>query len=341
MNKITGECNVLQISIVVPIYNVEEYLQRCVDSILNQTFRDFELILVDDGSTDNCGKMCDEFAQIDKRIKVIHKENGGLSDARNAGIDWVFDNSDSKWITFIDSDDWVSENYLEILYKSAVGKSANISCCTYMTSTTGNVAFSEIIELPQEYDPETFYCKISKYSYSACYKLFQLHLFKNIRFPYKKLNEDAFTIYKVLFSANKIVFIDTALYVYYMRPGSIMRSSWSEKRLDEIEALSCQIEYYKTNNFKEAYKVAIVEYANVIVEQISQCKGQNDLGVKKLKKVLKKHIKRYRFRGYLPINDYSNIYEIVYPRFMRLYRYILLLINRFKGIKIEKNSNSL
>ena len=103
------------ISVIVPVYKVEKYIHRCVDSILSQTFTDFELILVDDGSPDNCGKICDEYAEKDIRIHVIHQENGGLSAARNAGIDWVFANSDSEWITFIDSDDWVHPEYLERL----------------------------------------------------------------------------------------------------------------------------------------------------------------------------------------------------------------------------------
>ena len=106
------------ISVIVPVYNVEKYLHRCVDSILAQTFTDFELILVDDGSPDNCGKICDEYAEKDSRIHVIHKVNGGLSDARNAGLDWAFANSNSEWVTFIDSDDWVDKYYLEYLYNS-------------------------------------------------------------------------------------------------------------------------------------------------------------------------------------------------------------------------------
>ena len=106
-----------EVSVIVPIYNVELYLSRCIDSILAQTFTDFELILVDDGSPDKCGEICDKYAAQDKRIHVIHKENGGLSDARNAGIEWTLNNTSCLWITFVDSDDWVHPEYLEILYK--------------------------------------------------------------------------------------------------------------------------------------------------------------------------------------------------------------------------------
>ena len=119
------------ISVIVPVYNVEKYLHRCVDSILAQTFTDFELILVDDGSPDNCGKICDEYAEKDSRIHVIHKVNGGLSDARNAGIDWAFANSNSEWVTFIDSDDWVDKYYLEYLYNSILTHKTKLAVCNY------------------------------------------------------------------------------------------------------------------------------------------------------------------------------------------------------------------
>ena len=105
------------ISVIVPVYKVEKYLSRCIDSILAQTYTDFELILVDDGSPDNCGKICDGYAEKDNRV-VIHQGNGGISAARNAGIDWAFENSDSEWIAFIDSDDWVHPLYLECLYNA-------------------------------------------------------------------------------------------------------------------------------------------------------------------------------------------------------------------------------
>ena len=103
------------VSVIVPVYKVEKYIHRCVDSILSQTFRQFELILVDDGSPDNCSTICEEYALVDDRIRVIHRENGGLSAARNSGIEWVLANSDSQWLTFIDSDDWIHPQFLEVL----------------------------------------------------------------------------------------------------------------------------------------------------------------------------------------------------------------------------------
>ena len=118
-----------KISVIVPVYKVEKYLNRCVDSILAQTLSDFELILVDDGSPDNCGIICDDYQSKDNRVVVIHKENGGLSDARNKGIERALTNGESEWITFIDSDDYVNERYLELLFSAAINNQVDLSCC--------------------------------------------------------------------------------------------------------------------------------------------------------------------------------------------------------------------
>ena len=131
------------ISVIVPVYKVEPYLHRCVDSILSQTYTDFELILVDDGSPDNCGAICDKYAKLDSRIHVLHKKNGGLSSARNAGIDWVFANSDSQWFSFIDSDDWVHPQYLELLYQAVKAYEVRISQCLHI-ETDGTAPIPEV-----------------------------------------------------------------------------------------------------------------------------------------------------------------------------------------------------
>ena len=109
-----------KVSVIVPVYKVEKYLQRCLDSLLNQTFVDFDLILIDDGSPDKCGGICEQYADSDKRVHVIHQKNGGLSAARNSGIEWSIAHSGSQWITFVDSDDWVHPQYLNILYETAM-----------------------------------------------------------------------------------------------------------------------------------------------------------------------------------------------------------------------------
>ncbi len=133
-----------EISIIVPVYNVEKFLPRCIDSILEQTYTNFELILVDDGSPDNCGRICDEYVEKDSRVAVIHQKNGGLSAARNAGLDWAFENSDSEWITFIDSDDWVHPLYLECLYNACIMNNLEIAVCNYLRTDKEELFHSDV-----------------------------------------------------------------------------------------------------------------------------------------------------------------------------------------------------
>lgn len=145
------------ISVVVPVYKVEKYLNRCVDSILNQTFLDFVLILVDDGSPDNCGKICDDYAKRDNRVNIIHKQNGGLSEARNYGIEWALKNSDSEWITFIDSDDWVHPLFLELLLDAVVKNNVNLGICDYLSAEADELEVNEINNRVELFSTEDFW----------------------------------------------------------------------------------------------------------------------------------------------------------------------------------------
>lgn len=231
------------ISIIVPIYKVEAYLHRCVDSILAQTFTDFELILVDDGSPDNCGAICDEYAEKDSRIHVIHKENGGLSSARNAGIDWAFEHSDSEWLTFIDSDDWIHPRYCEYLLNAAVEGSTSISTCRYI----------KVTEYVRPQDAEFSYSTADWLDYYlpntvngivAVCKLYSKELFRELRYPEGRLHEDEFLTYKLLFNAGTIASMQLGLYYYFFNEDGIMRSNISIKRIeDAFDAFSEQCEF--------------------------------------------------------------------------------------------------
>ena len=142
------------ISVITPIYNTEKLLGRCVDSILNQTFRDFALILVDDGSTDGSGRLCDELAARDSRIVVLHQKNSGVGAARNRGLDWVFANTDSRWITFVDSDDWVHPRMLELLLDAAVSGGTLLSACGYRELSDGQLEVPDDIGQPEIWTPD-------------------------------------------------------------------------------------------------------------------------------------------------------------------------------------------
>ena len=241
------------ISVIVPVYKVEQYIHRCVDSILAQTFTDFELILVDDGSPDNCGKICDEYALKDNRIHVIHKENGGLSDARNAGIDWAFAHSDSEWLTFIDSDDWVHPDYLNFLYRAVVENEESLSVCPYKRIKSFIPFGIETYSAIQANTQDIFVDKRVN-MIVACGKLYKKSDFTFIRFPVGRLHEDEFTTYKLLFKHEKIVFVDVELYYYYVNEESITQSAWSIKRLDSLDAFRVQMQFFKKNGYKMAYE---------------------------------------------------------------------------------------
>ncbi|MGM0215625.1 glycosyltransferase family 2 protein [Enterococcus sp. AZ109] len=223
-----------EISIIVPVYNVEKYLHKCVDSILEQTFTDFELILVDDGSPDGSGAICDEYAKKDARVKVIHKENGGLSDARNAGIDIA----QGKYLGFIDSDDYIEKDMYELLYNNIINENADLSICGVYHVYDNK----EIIENKKQYmvlDRDETMVLIfhgNLISDHAWNKLYTKKIFNETRYPVGKYHEDSFTIVSILDKCKKVVVDTSQEYYYYHRTGSITSQKFSKKHLEYIEA---------------------------------------------------------------------------------------------------------
>lgn len=221
------------VSIIVPVYNVEKYLKKCVDSIINQTYKNLEIVLVDDGSTDNSGKICDEYAKKDSRIKVIHKQNGGLSDARNVGID----NSKGKYITFIDSDDTIENDYVEYLYSLLKKYKTNLSICNYNVISKDKIIPYIMEEKEMKMNK---ICALKEllcerlFSVSSCAKLYDIKLFKNVKFPIGKLCEDNGTTYKLIEKCDCISYGSKSKYNYYKRENSIMTSNFNERKFDLI-----------------------------------------------------------------------------------------------------------
>jgi glycosyltransferase involved in cell wall biosynthesis len=228
------------ISVVVPVYKVEPYIRRCIESIIGQTYTNLEIFLVDDGSPDCCGKICDEYAQKDSRIKVIHKVNGGVSDARNVALDLAT----GEYITFIDSDDYVSKYYIEYLYNNLLKEKADISCCGVKVFFKDAGVINDMPGLIDDnlkvFDTasaikEMLYSKY--FSNSPCGKLYKLELFNNIRYPRRKLFEDMFATYKLIDVASNVVYGPQKLYYYFRgRKESITGSVEIDKRMDVIEA---------------------------------------------------------------------------------------------------------
>lgn len=252
------------ISVIIPVYKVEEYLDECVLSVIRQTYTNLEIILVDDGSPDNCPRMCDEWATKDSRIKVIHKENGGLSDARNAGLDAA----EGQYIAFIDSDDYIKPDMMEKLHSALVTEKADIAAC-------GLQNFGDEHERPWGCEetigtPEQIYALLyndTAYPVAACSKLYKSSCWKTLRFPVGKICEDAFTTYQLIHNAQRIVMIPHALYCYRIRPGSIMTSSFSLKKMDEEEAWRCNYQFME-KHYPQLWKNAFDFYlqrVNVMV----------------------------------------------------------------------------
>lgn len=240
------------ISIIVPIYKVEPYLRRCLDSIINQTYTNLEIILVDDGSPDSCPQICDEYAASDKRIVVIHKKNGGLSDARNAGLDVC----KGEYVSFVDSDDWIADSFVENLIQVIYQRNADIGIVNFVRTSISFTATIKIESSPntEELSPQQSVKKLwSKDNVTfviACGKIYKTTLFSNIRFPKGKVHEDEYTTYKLLYSAHKTVFLNAPLYFYFQRDDSIMANGSS----DSLRILDAMVErylFFKSSNEKE------------------------------------------------------------------------------------------
>lgn len=228
------------ISVIVPIYRVEEYLDECVASVVNQTYRNLEIILVDDGSPDHCPQMCDEWAVRDSRIKVIHKVNGGLSDARNAGIEIAT----GEYIAFVDSDDFITPDMLEKLHAALVKADADIAACGILTCEGEKQTAWGCRDTVGT--PKQIYALLyndTAYPVAAWNKLYRRSCWETLRFPVGKTCEDAFTTYQLIHNARRIVMIPEALYCYRIRPGSIMTSAFSLKKMDEEAAWRCNYEF--------------------------------------------------------------------------------------------------
>lgn len=224
-----------KISVIVPVYNVEQYLERCVDSIINQTYTNLEIILVNDGSTDNSGKLCDELAKKDERIRVIHKENGGLSDARNRGID----ESESDLVGFIDSDDYIDSDMYEVLLKNLNDTDADLSMCAlydvYNNTPEAQVTNKETWKLSSE-QAIKMVMEAKILSVTAVNKLYRKSLFTDLKFEVGKIAEDAFIMIKLLDKCEKIVATNEKKYYYVHRENSITTQKFSTKFLNVIEA---------------------------------------------------------------------------------------------------------
>lgn len=235
------------ISVIIPIYNVEKYLKRCIDSVLRQTYRELEIILVNDGSPDNCGKICDKYAEVDSRIRVIHKANGGLSSARNAGLDVMI----GQYVMFVDSDDYITPDCIEYLYGLIAKVGSPIAIGNYEITRKSQYAFNENNKCTEVISGskaiERQFGKNTVQYVSAWAKLYKAELFETLRFPEGFLHEDEGTIYKALYFCDRVVVSDKVVYAYYYNPESITRRPKKKNYQDLCSILNEQIRFYHKN----------------------------------------------------------------------------------------------
>lgn len=281
------------ISVIVPIYNVEQYLTRCIESIRSQTYSNLEIILVNDGSLDNCHKICDDYERKDNRIKVIHKNNGGLSDARNVGIKI----SKGEYITCIDSDDFISPFYVENLWIAI-----NQSNCEIATSWFIDYYEGDKIQEPRKInindililDKKEFYKKLlyqDKVEISAWGKLYKSDLFQGVEYPVGELYEDISTTYLLVEKSNRIAVIPNVDYFYYQRKTGIAQQSFSLKKMDAISHMRT-LKKFIVENYPNLRKAAECRYFCTVCNIFFQIKNSN---YENEKKYLWNEIKKYRF----------------------------------------------
>lgn len=302
----------MTISVVVPVYKVEAYLSRCVESILGQSFSDFELILVDDGSPDRCGAYCDAYERKDPRVRVIHQENGGLSAARNSGIDIA----QGQWITFIDSDDWIHPDYLRLLYdgvsshgvKIAVGRYAQVGDDTAVDDSAINAKALLV-------GPEDLWVSSRTNATVAWAKLYHRSLFHELRYPVGKYHEDEYVTYKLLFSCQQVALVDAPIYRYYYNNASISRLNYLKRLPDIQEAFASHEAFFKGSPWKQAYRLEVEKYAEAFSNAIWLLKKCEDQQSKAQTKELRAWLKDYlrAHKGMIPFEQRKDIYIAAYP----------------------------
>ena len=278
------------ISIIIPVYKVEKYLEKCIQSVINQTYENLQIILVDDGSPDNCGKICDEYAKKDHRIEVIHKSNGGLSDARNKGLEMA----KGEYIGFVDSDDYIEADMYEVLYNLLKQYNADVSICNFYTVSQGKISIKNADNGINEYNrieilKEILLDKnIQSYAWN---KLYKKELFDEIKYPIGKKYEDIGTTFYLLEKCNKVVVTGKSEYYYINRQDSIVNNVTESTITD--------------------YNELIMQRYDYIEENIKELSSYNKDYLKRILKIAEKDIKSLNEVGDYTKKKYEELYNKV------------------------------
>ena len=321
-----------RLSIIVPIYNVEKYLSRCIESILNQTFKDFELILVNDGSTDNCKEICEKYKRMDSRIIVANKKNGGLSSARNLGIDI----SKGDYIGFVDSDDFIDVHMYEILLNTINAYDSDIVICDYykvneydikkyekMKSNNKDINVENINNIDAIERIITRDIKIVV----AWNKIYKRSLFDNLRYKEGVICEDEFLAHRIFYKCNKVSIINQKLYYYIQRKGSIINSPFSSKDFDKIYAIKDRVDFLnekKITNLIDKAEKSFMDYFVWNYFTGYQRLGNIEYELKRLKKEFNSVFYRILDNKFISLNEKITLFIL----YLSPYLYNKLVINR-------------
>lgn len=313
-----------KICVIIPVFNTEKYLKQCIESVLTQTYSTIEVLLIDDGSTDQSRNICEAYAAFDQRVKVLHQDNRGQASARNLGLEWMYKNSNSHWITFVDSDDWIHPEMLEILYKAAVEYESKISICGYRETQGENIKVYKSQKKGRLLKTEEFYCNCGDLRNVIPWgKLYHRDCFKYVRFPEIRACEDEFVTYKILFEFSEIPVVEAPLYAYFMSANSTMRSPWNYDKFMAIRAFEEQIQYFKKRKFQNALENRIKMYLWGIESQLKEVKKEKEISYKYERMLLKKlKIFLIKRRKQYPFKENITRYEEAFPVIMRIYWYI-------------------
>lgn len=337
------ESNKPFVSVVVPIYKVEQYLRRCIDSLINQTYSNYEVILVDDGSPDKCGDICEEYATLHEKIRCFHKENGGLSDARNYGVT----HARGEYIIFVDSDDYVSKDHIEYLVGLLYEYDADLAIAGFLP-VKENTEFSEIESLKNNFAEERV-CMTTEeamirmlyvkgYGVSAWSKIYPKELVLKYPYPRGRIYEDLATTYKIIGECKKVAYGGNPIYFYLQRSDSIMHQKIDEKHLAGFTAANEQLQYME-KNYPNAINAAHCRYARKVFEFMprvvySQYKKENQKIFIRLREELKPH-----YRYVISDRNVWNAAKVRYTGIMLGYYPAIFtwkLIDRLKGLVSNK-----
>ena len=288
------------ISVIVPIYKTQNDLKNCVNSIIKQSYKKLEIILVDDGSPDKCPQICDELEKTDVRIRVIHKANGGLSDARNAGLEMA----NGQFIIFVDSDDMIHNEMIERLYKACIRNNTKMAVCNFRSVDTSIFSYDKIIkeyvddntiELLNSENAIKYSLDVYKmFQVSAWNKLYHRTLFENIRYPVGKYYEDIGTTYKLIDGCDNVSYLHAELYFYQIRVGSITHSGFNNRDLDKIEYCN-EIKEFISRKYPGILNEALIyQYVYCymkIVDKILDCKKIDNTYLDKMLNEMKQNRK--------------------------------------------------